>query len=70
MKDLKDLKMKSKAELEKLDSNKVVAEIKDAEKNLYTLRMKLAVGEQKQTHVIKALRRYIASLKTLLNSAK
>lgn len=70
MKELKDLKMKSSTELTKLSAEKVMDEIKDAEKNLYTLRMKLAVGELKQTHLIKILRRYVASLKTLAGSAK
>lgn len=70
MKDLKDLKMKNAAEIQKLSKEKIVSEIKDAEKNLYALRMKLAVGEQKQTHLLGALRRYIASLKTRLNSAQ
>lgn len=70
MKELKDLKMKSKAELGKLSSDSLLTEIKDSEKNLYTLRMKLATWEQKQTHIIKVLRRYVASLKTLLQSAK
>jgi len=32
--------------------------------------MKLALGEQKQTHLLKAMRRYIAGMKTLLIKAK
>ena len=67
MKEIKDLKMKSKDALEKLAADKLVEEVKGAEKTLYTLNMKLAVGELKQTHLVKAMRRYIASLKTLLN---
>ncbi len=70
MKELKDLKMKSKTELSKLSADKMNEEIKSAEKMLYTMRMKLAVWELKQTHLMKALRRYIASLKTLTASAK
>jgi len=43
MKELKDLKMKSKTELSKLSADKMNEEIKSAEKMLYTMRMKLAV---------------------------
>jgi len=70
MKEIKDLKMKSKADLGKLTGEKLTAEIKGAEKMLYTMRMKLAVWELKQTHLVKTLRRYIASMKTLLVKAK
>jgi ribosomal protein L29 len=70
MKEIKDLKMKSSDALAKLSADKLTEEIKGAEKMLYTLRMKLAVGEVKQTHLVKALRRYVASLKTLANIAK
>ncbi len=70
MKEIKDLKMKSSDALKKLSADKVTEEIKGAEKMLYTLKMKLSVGEVKQTHLVKALRRYIASLKTLANIAK
>ncbi len=70
MKEIKDLKMKSADALSKLSADKLTGEVKGAEKVLYTLRMKLAMGEQKQTHLVKAMRRYIASLKTLLNQKK
>lgn len=65
MKEIKDLKMKSKEAVKKLSAEKLIEEIKASEKTLYTMKMKLAIGEQKQTHLMKALRRYIASLKTL-----
>lgn len=68
MKEIKDLKMKSADALQKLPVEKLSEEIKESEKLLYTLRMKLAVGELKQTHLMKALRRYIASVKTLASS--
>ena len=70
MKNLKDLKMKPQADLEKLTAEKLNEEVKSSEKMLYTMRMKLAVGEMKQTHLVKTLRRYIASLKTLANRVK
>ena len=65
MKEIKDLKMKSSDAVRKLSADKLTEEIKWAEKILFTLKMKLAVGEVKQTHLIKAMRRYIASLKTI-----
>ena len=65
MKEIKDLKMKSSDALSKLSREKLAEEVKGAEKILYTLKMKLAVGELKQTHLVKALRRYIASVKTM-----
>ena len=68
MKEIKDLKMKEADALSKLSAEKLNDEVKGAEKLLYTLKMKLAVGELKQTHLVKALRRYIASMKTLLSS--
>ena len=67
MKEIKDLKMKSADALSKLSADKLTQEAKGAEKLLYTLRMKLAVGELKQTHLVKVLRRYIASLKTRIS---
>ncbi len=70
MKEIKDLKMKSLDTLKKLTAQKLKEEVKDAEKMLYTMRMKLVVGELKQTHLVKVMRRYIASLKTLLSVAK
>lgn len=66
MKEIKDLKMKTSDALEKLSPEKLTEEVKGAEKILYTLNMKLAMGELKQTHLVKVMRRYIASLKTLL----
>jgi ribosomal protein L29 len=67
MKEIKDLKMKSNEALAKLSPEKLKEEVKDAQKTLYTIGMKLAVGELKQTHLVKVLRRYIASLKTRIS---
>ncbi len=67
MKELKDLKLKTKEEVQKLDEKALKAEYTEAEKKLYVLKMKLATDELKQTHLIKFLRRYIASLKTIAN---
>lgn len=70
MKEMKDLKMKTLDAVKKLSADQIIQEIKWAEKLLFTLKMKLAVGEVKQTHLMKALRRYIASLKTISHMAK
>ena len=65
MKAIKDLNMKTKDALLKLSAEKLAEEIKSSQKTLYTMSMKLVSGEQKQTHLIKVMRRYIATLKTL-----
>lgn len=70
MKELKDLKLKSKADLAKLESEKLTQELKTSEKLLFTLKMKLANGEQKQTHLISAVRKYVARVRTFLVNAK
>ena len=44
------------------------SEEKRASKELFTLNMKLKVGELKQTHLVKALRRYVAQIKTVAAS--
>lgn len=68
MKEIKDLSLKTSAELEKLDIAGVQSEMKSASKKMYDLIMKLELGELKQTHLIKFLRRYLAKLKTLANN--
>lgn len=65
MKTLKELNIKTMEVLRKLTAEKLTEELKSAQKTLYTMNMKLVAGEQKQTHVVKVMRRYIASLKTL-----
>ncbi len=62
--------MKTSDALKKLSAEKLSQEIKDSQKELYTMKMKLALGELKQPHLIKYLRRYIASLNTLAAQAK
>lgn len=65
MKAIKDLNMKSKDALLKLSAEKLAEELKVSQKTLYTMNMKLVAWEQKQTHLMKVMRRYIAALKTL-----
>ncbi|MDF1682432.1 MAG: 50S ribosomal protein L29 [Patescibacteria group bacterium] len=44
------------------------SELIKSSKNLYILKMKKELGEQKQTHLIKSLRRYVAQLNTVATS--
>ncbi len=67
MKELKDLKLKTKEEVQKLDEKALKQEYLEVEKKLYVLKMKLSTDELKQTHLIKFLRRYVALLKTIAN---
>lgn len=68
MKEIKDLNLKDLTELNKLNEAELKAEIKNSSKNLYVLKMKKQLGELTQTHLIKALRRYIARVKTIASS--
>ena len=51
--------------LNELSEKDLKAELVKTSKNLFVLRMKKQLGELKQTHLIKALRRYIATLNTI-----
>lgn len=70
MKEVKDLHVKSNPDLRKLSAEKLHEELEASQRRLYTLKMKLANGEQKQTHLIKVLRRYVAILHTLVKQVK
>ena len=65
MKELKDLKLLEISKLKELSEADLSAELKRVSKELFTLTMKLKVGELKQTHLIKALRRYVAQINTV-----
>ncbi len=65
MKPIDGLSMKSVEDLKKLSKQKLVEERKKQEKLYYTMRMKHELWEQKQTHLMKYIKRYIATLKTL-----
>ncbi|MDW8479946.1 MAG: 50S ribosomal protein L29 [Xanthomonadales bacterium] len=56
--DLKELRGKSKAELE--------ADLLELRKEQFSLRMQKAAGQLKQTHQLRRVRRDIARLKTVL----
>ena len=65
MKELKDLKLLEVSKLRDMSSEDLVKEDKRASKDLFVLTMKLKVGELKQTHLVKALRRYIAKINSI-----
>jgi len=68
MKELKDLKLLEVSKLRDMSSEDLVKENKRASKDLFVLTMKLKVGELKQTHLVKALRRYVAQVNTVATS--
>ena len=67
MKEIKDLKLKKLADLREMEEKALKRELNDSSKNLFVLKMKGHLGEQKQTHVVKVLRRYVAQIKTIAN---
>lgn len=68
MKEIKDLKLQELGKLNDLDEKALRAELTRTSKDLFTLKMKKELGELKQTHLIKVLRRYIAQVKTVATS--
>jgi ribosomal protein L29 len=62
---MKELKLKDNASLRKLDAKALKEELTINSKKLFELSMKKSLGELKQTHLIRALRRYIARIKTI-----
>lgn len=68
MKEIKDLNLKELKKLNEMSLEDLKSELKKSSKDLFTLKMKKELGEQKQTHLIKALRRYVAQINTVANS--
>ena len=68
MKEIKDLKLQEITKLNELDEKAIRAELTRSSKQLFALRMKKELGELKQTHLIKVIRRYIAQLNTVATS--
>lgn len=68
MKEIKDLKLQEIKKLEELNEKDLKAEFVRSSKELFSLKMKKQLGELKQTHLIKALRRYIAQINTVATS--
>ncbi len=68
MKEIKDLKLQTLEKLNWLNEKDLRNELSRTSKELFTLKMKKELGELKQTHLIKAVRRYIAQVKTVASS--
>jgi len=62
---MKELKLKDNASLRKLDAKALKEELTINSKKLFELSMKKSVWELKQTHLLRALKRYIARIKTI-----
>ena len=67
MKEIKDLNLKDSKKIDWFKKDDFIAELKNAQKMLYVLRMKLSLSELKQTHLVKFVRKYIARLNTIAN---
>ena len=65
MKEIKDLKLKALKDLNAMEVADLKKELVSAKKTIFELNMKLELNELKQTHLIKALRRYIAVINTI-----
>lgn len=57
-------------ELKKLDSKKILDEIRTVEKELFKTKFEVQSGQGKANHLIKVKRKYIAQMKTTLNAAQ
>ncbi len=68
MKELKDLKLKTQKDLVSMEKVELNKELVNAKKMMFELKMKLELNELKQTHLIKALRRYIAVINTIAST--
>lgn len=60
---------KTLTDLRGLDRSELQTELESARRELYILSMKQQLGELKQTHQMKAQRKYIAQVSTFLTSA-
>ena len=56
-------------ELKALEKSQLLAELVKAQKELFVLTMKKDLGELKQTHLIRAMRKDIARISTFLSSS-
>ncbi len=68
MKEINGIKIKSLQDLNKVDMSALRLELVAVSKKYFELKMKNELNELKQTHVLKILRRYIATIKTVINS--
>ena len=68
MKEIKDLKLKALKDLNAMEVADLKKELVSAKKTMFELNMKLELNELKQTHLIKILRRYIATINTVVTN--
>ena len=57
-------------QLKKMDPKKLNEELTAAKKDLFKVSFEVVSGQAKNSHEIKAYRKYIAKIQTLLNSHK
>ncbi|EKE25955.1 MAG: hypothetical protein ACD_4C00487G0011 [uncultured bacterium (gcode 4)] len=62
-----EIAIKDAQSLNQLDNEALNLELNKAKKELFVLRMKNCANELKETHLIKAHRKYVARLKTFLS---
>lgn len=55
-------------ELRKLDTKKIVAEIREVEKELFKAKFEVRSGQGKASHLIRNKKRYIAQMQTVITS--
>lgn len=65
MKEINWIKILDSKKLNEMTEADLKKELALSEKSYFTIKMKKQLGEVKQTHIIKFLRRYIARLKTI-----
>lgn len=68
MKEIKDLNLKDKQALLKMDLVSLKVELKKSSRQLYELKVKKNLWELKQTHLVTFLRRYLARLNSFIRS--
>jgi len=63
---MKDLtKLKTAMDLRNLKAEDLQKELDEASKDLYSVKMGLELNTERQTHKVKVLRRYVATIKTI-----
>ena len=55
-------------ELRKLDSKKIIAEIREVEKELFKVKFEVRSGQGKSSHLSRNKKKYIAQMQTVLTS--
>lgn len=67
---MKKNNLKEKKVLQTLDSEWLLKELKEAQKELYILKIKKVSNELKETHLLKMYKTYIARINTYLEIIK